>query len=280
MIAFLNTHRNPSRFREIPGLMEFFTGARAHAAKFGYTVELFDVHAPGITPQRLTSILKARGVRGVLVGPRWRTEPNIDFPWSEFSAVLVGESEYRQKLYRVCNHHTRSCAIALHALEDRGYRRIGLALRGDDEIKHGHSYLIGGEMFLRSSHRDATVVTWVYEDDSTAKIASWVAKNKLDAVVSLQPHFLDIVADLKTTDGAKVGYATLAIPPGKSWSGIDQHPVKIGAEAVNLLRNLLLSGERGETNYHRVLMIEGEWVDGTTARHLPEIAPMEDRSNV
>jgi LacI family transcriptional regulator len=273
-IAFLNMFRSPSLFREIPGLMDFFAGARAHAAQFGYTVELFDVHAPNMTIPRLIGILKARGVRGLLVGPRWRTEADIDFPWSKFSAVLVGESAYRQKLYRVCNHHTRSCSTALQALEDRGYRRIGLALLQDDEVKHSHSYLIGAETFLRSKHQRATVLPLIYErEPDAATIGDWVARNKLDAVVALQSQIADIVGGLKTAAGEPVGFGCLSVPPARNWSGIQQHPDKIGAEAVNLLRNLLLSGERGEATYHRVLLIEGEWVDGDTARKPGDVVP-------
>jgi hypothetical protein len=47
-----------------------------------------------MTGSRLSHILKSRAVRGVLVGPRWRTEPDMEFDWSAFSVVLVGEAEY------------------------------------------------------------------------------------------------------------------------------------------------------------------------------------------
>lgn len=270
-IAFLNTYTDPDLFRKIPGLMDFFTGAKSHAAKFGYTLELFDVHAPHMNPKRLVGILKARGVRGVLVGPRWHADPDIDFPWHEFSAVVVGDTDYRQKLSHVCNHQTRSCATALQALVDRGYRRIGLALQADDERQHGHAYLIGSEMFLRSANDDVAVVTWIYDHYSRPDVKAWVLREKLDAVLTLAgcSQFSDLIPMLRHATGERIGYANLCVPAGANWSGIRQSPENIGAEAASLLRHLLQSGERGTGSYHRVLLVEGEWVDGDTAAPLP-----------
>lgn len=270
-IAFLNTYTSPDLFREIPSLMDFVTGAKTHAAKFGYALELFDVHAPHMNPKRLVGILKARGVRGVLVGPRWHADPNIEFPWEEFSAVVVGDTDYRQKLSHVCNHQTRSCATALQALVDRGYRRIGLALQADDERQHGHAYLIGSEMFLRSTTDDVTVVPWIYDHYNQLDVKAWVSREKLDAVLSLSgfTQFVDLIPTLRDAAGVQIGYANLCVPAGSNWSGIRQSPENIGAEAASLLRHLLQSGERGVGSYHRVLLVEGEWVDGATTAPLP-----------
>jgi LacI family transcriptional regulator len=257
-IAYLNTYRDPDFYRKVYGLMDFFTGARDHAAQFGYTVEFFDMFALRMTTARLVNILKARGVRGILVGPRWREDPDFDFPWDEFSAVLVGQTECRHRLYRVC-------LTTLRTLVARGYRRIGLALDQDDEYLRS-----GGEMFMRSCPPGVAMIPRIFEGDPKVFAEDWIVKNQLDAVVSLQSGFAEIVPGMKTKEGAPIGYANLCIPPGKTWSGIQQHLDKIGAESVNLLRSLLLSGTRGEANYHRVLLIEGEWVDGSTTRPLKQ----------
>ena len=149
-IAFINTFSNPSLFDLTPGLSDFIAGAKRQARVFGYNVERFDNASLGAGSRRLAKILKARGVRGVLLGPRWRNEPDIEFPWDEFSVVLVGEAEYGPNLYRVCNHHLHSCSVALRSLEARGYRRVGLALLRGDESRRGFNYRLGMEQFLLS----------------------------------------------------------------------------------------------------------------------------------
>ncbi len=264
-IAFLNTFSDPDFFRRVDGFMAFFRGAKAEAARFGYRVEMFDARAKGMSEGRLASILKARGVRGVLVGPRWMNEPDIDFPWSEFSVVLVGEAAYGPNLNRVCNHHIHSCATALKALRDRGYRRIGIALFRLGEQRRSYDYLLGLDQVRRVGFEDVTVVPWLFEQLDLAATEAWVRDNALDAVIALSGQLGRHVITLPSPRGGRVAFAGLSLEKDVPWSGINQHLDEIGAASVYLLRDLLLSGHRGTLPRPRIVLVEGEWVDGTTA---------------
>jgi LacI family transcriptional regulator len=269
-VAFINTFADPSYLETIPTFANFLTGAKRRAQTFGYRVEEFRARSPGMTGTRLSHILKSRAVRGVLVGPRWRTEPDIEFDWSAFSVVLVGEAEYGPNIYRVCNHHVHTCATCLRELAARGYRRIGVLLYDFDESARGHDYLLGVDQYRRGQGDLAEVVVDLRNSAGIDWIPRWVRRHRLDAVVSLHSESWPVIRELRTRQGDPVGYANLDVPEGSNWSGMNQHSEQIGAAAVDLLRTLLHGGERGTAPAPRILLIDGTWVDGITARSRPD----------
>jgi LacI family transcriptional regulator len=269
VLAYINTFSDPTRMAAVPTFVHFFEGARRRAATFGYRVEEFRARAPGMSGARLSQILKARGVRGILVGPRWRTEPDIDFDWGSFSVVLVGEAEYGPNIYRVCNHHIHTCATALRELAARGYRRIGVHLFAFDELKRGHDYLLGVDQYRRDPVPQAEIVVDLVDRWEPKTLRRWIERHRLDAVVTLHVDAQPVVSAMSTPDRQPLGYANLDLPEGSGWSGMNQHPQEIGAAAVDLLRSLLHGGERGTAPAPRILLIDGSWTDGSTARHAP-----------
>lgn len=263
-IAFLNTFGDPVFFRGIQGFMAFVNGAKERAEKFGYRVEVFDVRAAGMTGSRLAEILKARGVRGVLLGPRWLDEPDIMFPWADFSVVLVGESVYGPNLYRVCNHHVHSCSTCLRVAVERGYRRIGVALFRRGEVQRSFDYLLGVDQFMRTGEHQVEIEPWLFESFDADATESWIRSKRLDCVVSLSAQVGRCVMAMPPVQGRRIGFAILSLEKDSPWAGIDQHLDQIGAASVDLLRNLLLSGERGAPLQPRILLIEGEWKEGNS----------------
>ncbi|MBC8041552.1 MAG: LacI family DNA-binding transcriptional regulator [Opitutaceae bacterium] len=263
-IAFINTFMEPGLMKRIEGFPEFVTGASMRAERYGYKVEVFEARAPGMTGARLADILQARGIRGILVGPRWRQEPEIDFPWERFSVVLVGEPEYGSNLHRVCNHHIHACSTALRHLAAKGYRNIGVALGAVHERTYGYDYLLGVDQFLRQCDSGIKVTSWLYEEWSEDEGEAWVNKHGFDAGVGLSSDPAELFLRKRTREGDRLGFASLSAHKCYPWSGISQHTEDISAAAMDLLRGLLLGGERGTSPRPQILLIEGEWVEGNT----------------
>ncbi len=263
-IAFVNTFTDPTLLTRIDGYRQFLEGARARALEYGYHVDVFEARANGMTAARLADILHARGITGVLIGPRWALEPPIEFPWERYTSVLVGETEYGPNLHRVCNHHPHSCATVLRRLADKGYRRIGLALQRSFEAKSGYDHLMGAEQFRLSDDRGVEVIPYLPEEWDDAECEAWAIRSGLDCVVSLSERPFRIVDRVRAPGGGKLGFALLTTIPGTPYSGINQHTVEIGSAAVDLLRGLLLDGQRGTVALPRVVLVEGEWFEGET----------------
>ncbi|MBC8009318.1 MAG: LacI family DNA-binding transcriptional regulator [Burkholderiales bacterium] len=262
VIAFINPYQNPKRIRRLAGIWDFVEGAKMRAITYGYRIEVFDAREPGMTDGRLSDILEARGIRGVLLGPTWGTEVQVALPWDKFFAVVLGVPESGPHLQRVCNHHHHGTYTALDVLASKGYRNVGVALVRRHELGTRYAYSLGAEQFRLEQRPGVNVTTWIYDVWNDDEARAWVEKNDLDAVVGLA--YDDIITSLRTAAGASVGYANLAIWPGVPLSGIDQHPQSIGGAGVDLLRGLMLSGTRGIASRPQTLLVDGEWKEGST----------------
>jgi DNA-binding LacI/PurR family transcriptional regulator len=274
-IAYIDTFSRPGLLHEIPTFRLFHEGAVARGHDFGYGMEIIRAREPGMSAARLGGILKARGIRGVLVGPRWWGEPDVELDWPEFSAVLIGEVNFGPKIHRVCNNHTHTCALALKSMSLHGYRRIGLVMLDAYEASRSYDFTAGVDRFRRENPDSPTSVEVKFfhdwdEKKSPAECVRWISEQKFDAVVSLTPEAGRCVVQMNASDKKNhIGYAILDWQEGSDWAGVDQNPREIGATAMEMLRSLMLDGERGVSQHPRTVLVDGEWRDGTTARTLP-----------
>jgi LacI family transcriptional regulator len=289
-IAFINTFReDPTLLARIPTYAKFLVGAAQQAERYGYRVEEFRAHGGGMTPARLDQVLKARGVRGVLVGPRWFDESELMLDWSAYSSVLLGESTHSAGIYRVCNHHPLTMELALTRLAALGYRRIGIELTQTYESVRHFDMLAGVEpaqrvlgdtvkfmVRIQPRHNFPEVATVpaaertglynaIIRERVMPEIQAWTLEQRLDAFVCLGGYSVIDMRAVRTTHRRPLGYARLDVHPDEGCAGVHQHSTEIGAAGVDLLRNLLHSGERGVTSRPRILLVEGEWLDGPSA---------------
>ena len=289
-IAFINTfQQDPSLLRRVPAFRQFLEGATEHASHFGYRIEEFRASDYRTGSARLDQVLKSRGIRGVLVGPRWFDEPEITLDWPAYSCVLIGETTYGAGIYRVCNHHPQTTELALTSLAARGYQRIGIEFLTNYEFVRHFDFLSGVGPAERQLGRNARVFVRVQPRQTVPgikdippekrdaysrdydnrhvlpKLAQWIRRDRLDALVTLQGYDPQRIRSIKTVTGQALGYARLDIQPTDGCAGINQHSDDIGRTAMDLLRGLLHSGERGVVPRPRIVLVEGEWIDGKTA---------------
>lgn len=291
IIAFINTfQQDPNLMKRIPGLRRFLDGANEQAANYGYRIEEFrasDYRGP--SSRRLDQVLQSRGIRGVLVGPRWFDEPEIELDWSAYSCVLMGETTYGAGIYRVCNHHPQTTELALSSMAALGYKRIGFDSMTNYETVRHFDFLAGitaaerkvdrsVRFFVREQERRSAPglekIPFEKRNDYSRdydnlhvlpKLEKWIWDKRLDALVSLHGYDPEQLRKIKTASGRPLGYARLDIEPGEGFAGVNEHGEDIGRASVDLLRGLLHSGERGVVPRPRIVLVEGEWVDGPTA---------------
>ncbi|MBC8008673.1 MAG: hypothetical protein H7067_01085, partial [Burkholderiales bacterium] len=131
--------------------------------------------------------------------------------------------------------------------------------------KRGFDYLLGVEQFRNERGGAIDVKVCMLREIDNAQVVAWARKNRLDAVVSLEPDFWSAVEALREQTGRAVGFACLSVLKGSSFTGIDQHYEEVGIASMELLRGLMISGARGVIPRPQMLLVEGEWVEGTTA---------------
>ena len=139
VLAYLTDSSIRSKWRSVEVYTRFFNGATNRAESLGYRLEEFWLRERDLTARRLSEILYARGIRGVVVGPLTSAHAHLNLAWEKFSASTVGYSLLQPNLSRASNDQYDSMLLALRELRKLGYERMGLMIRQDDDARvHYH----------------------------------------------------------------------------------------------------------------------------------------------
>jgi DNA-binding LacI/PurR family transcriptional regulator len=257
---------------KIPSTADFFAGAQERAQQVGYLIEKFWLRETGIK-NRLTSILNARNIRGVIIPPLPKPRSHLRLDWKHFSVVTFGYSLTYPRFNTVYPHHFRAMSQLMRKLRSLGYRRIGLALplSHDERVEHhwaGAFYF--EQQRLPPKERIPPLWTKDFQDFTESKFIPWFQQHKPEAIVSFYwaeiPNWLK---QLKLKIPQDVGFASPYVPPIEhSITGVQGNNKLMGAAAVDLLVEMLHRGDHGVPESPRHLLIEGTWFDGKTLRRV------------
>ncbi len=117
------------------------SGAVERAGRLGYHLDRIDARSYVGNSRSLTRTLVARGVSGVLLAPA--VDPagySGLLDWEKFAAVAMTYSLVEPHVHRVVTHHFDNAVRTFAQLGQRGFRRIGLAMTQDMELRANHSY--------------------------------------------------------------------------------------------------------------------------------------------
>ena len=107
----------------------FHSGSHARAASLGYRLEHFWLGEPGMSPRRLSDILVARGITGLIVSSHL---PEHDRPlqldWARFSAVKIDCLPREPDLHHVTNDQRAITQLAVRRILAAGSSRIGMVI--------------------------------------------------------------------------------------------------------------------------------------------------------
>lgn len=270
-LALVCALRTANGWREHPAptIRQMREGALERATRRGYRAQEFWLHRDGMSNERFSEMLHARGIQGLLISPLAEGDPTPQLAWKHFAAVCLSVPLPSLSITTVCNDHYFSSLQVMRECHRRGYRRPGLVLRRAHQHRfQGRweaGYLAGGAML--SGLRLAKPL---YVDDwaDVPRILGWLKREKLDVIIT---PAADAIADTLAAAGWRVpgdvGLALLACPePGSAHSGVYQNGRLIGALAVDTLISLVERHERGLPEQATTLMVEGQWNEGRTLR--------------
>ena len=274
VLAWLTNYRTEHGWRASACNRDYFDGASRRAAERGYRLETFWLAAPAMTPPRMSKILWARGIQGVLLPPQEHRCTTLDLAWPRFSAVTFGHSLVSPRLHLVGNHEYRTMNALFAELVRRGYERIGLVdLRAHDErVDHNWlaAYLVEQQRLApRNRLPPQLLPAW----DAGAFLA-WVRQCRPDVVVTKLPEVRRCLERAGFRVGQDLGVAFHSLDENSpGLSGMKKNAFQIGVMAVDLLVDMLHRGERGLPARPSLHMVEGSWSEGTTLRPPPPPAP-------
>jgi LacI family transcriptional regulator len=247
--------------------VEHFRGAVRRAKELGYEVGEFWLNQPGITQKRMTEILSARNINGLLMVNLPRARVRLKLDWSRFIAVTFGHQLVHPHLSSATTHHFRSMRLVMRRLKQLGYRRIGFAcwpriLESVDRNWTG-AYL-AYQMPLARPIPVYAARLW-----NKASFRQWLKKHRPDVVISNDFSILDWLREMGLRVPEDIGFAVPSHAPGpQACSGIDENNEMVGAMAVDMLVEMIQRGDRGIPQVPHCELIEGTWIEGSTVRRV------------
>lgn len=263
-LAWVTNDSTRGGWRDRPIAREFHAAAVEAARAAGYKLDEFWMRSPGMTGKRATSILRSRGIAGLLVAPQPDTPVPLAIDWTKFACVAFGYTVRHVAVHVACNHQFRSMQLALRHVTQHGYRRIGFVVLHSVHERVDRNWMAGYLATLPEERRLSPLVLprW----DALA-IAEWVRQQRPDAVVTPHPEILDALARAGRKVPDEIGVVFMNVPDRSGRrAGIYEDAGRIGRGAVEWLIDLVRRNQLGTPEVPQRLMFDGVWVEGKTLR--------------
>lgn len=254
-------------WRNISTFVHYFEGASQRAAELGYRLEEHDLAQPGMSPDRMEQILKARNIPGLLIAPQPEPLMRLELSLERFSSVAFGYSLVEPKLHMATHHHFRSTEILFRQLIARGYRRPGLVVEVDNELRVERIPSAAFQSEQRDLPESDRVPVLMEARLTKTAFLRWYRQWKPDVVIALWDHVYPWMIDAGLRVPDNVGLALLSVHKQDGFfAGIWENPRLVGARALELLVDSIHRAERGVPEVPSCLLIEGTWMEGRTVR--------------
>jgi LacI family transcriptional regulator len=286
IVAWITNYRTRTGWRTSACTRDYFEGASQRATERGYRLETFWLSEPGMTGQRMSSILSTRGIQGVLLPPQERLT-TIDLTWDNFSAVTFGYTLLHPRLHLVSSHEYRTIGTLFGELEKRHYQRVGLVNLREHDMRVDNNWLAAYFVEQTRLRPEDRIPPLLLEQWDAGHLLSWVKRYRPDVIVTRLPEVLRSLrrAGYAIPGDMGVAYHTLD-EKSCCFSGMKKNSYQIGVMAVDLLVDMLHRNERGIPLRPYLLMVEGSWVEGETLRKpsqsyaMPCVLPRSNWSTV
>ncbi len=265
-LAVVDIHE-ASHWPHGPFPRELIAGAKARAAEMGFSIAEF-VAGPNVLPlPRLDSILRSRGIHGIIVLPAWQLPDLSEIDWSGYAGIYTDEVTAGPELHSVSPDHYGSMLSILRLLEERGYKRPGLVLqRGRDE-RIRHRQRAAYSAWQTAAPGREIIPPLITDDDPDFKtdFTPWFRRHKPDVVLS---HFVETPEWMRACSPSDdTGFVLLnVVQRVVPCAALDLQPRILGARAVELVVGQILRGEFGLPDWPSRSLVQGRWVEGPTVR--------------
>lgn len=269
VIAYINPTPDPADARRYQAYRNFFDSSERRARELGFRLELICVPNGVKEAARITSMLKARNITGVIVGPVSAGRVALDMiDWSAFSAVKLGHSVRQPSLHTIAPERLKGMAMVMDELIARGYRRPGLML---EKRTDRNMDLQWSAAFMRHQERLARknrIPAHMTDGHVNEGMVEWIEKHAPDAIIVMGD---EKIPPLLKKSGIRVpedlGLVGLTQPnKGVAISGLAERSTEIGVAAVDFVVAMMNRQERGIPAFSQTLLINNGWQEGDTLR--------------
>ena len=276
-IAYLTNWETKLGWKETTAHPEFYAGALAKAEELGFKLDHFWMGEPGLSHTRMSKILQARGITGLIIASHERVaDAALHFDWSAFSAVKIDYLPHEPELHIVTNDQCNIVRLAMRHAQELGYRRMGCVMhRGWD---HAADHLWSAGFLAAQSQQVASehvpmhifpppepVEAWMAESKNkpvveTPAFAKWYKKHRPEVIISklsfVEPALKEL--GLKVPEDVAVIDLFLEEFDGDI-AGVRQNHHAVGEQAVELLAGQLHYHKYGLPEIPTTTQVEGTW---------------------
>jgi LacI family transcriptional regulator len=272
--ALLNANLDARAFTRHPTVPAYVAGCRRRAALHGYALDEFWLHDPALYGERLNRILRARGIRGVIVVGLMRDNrlpQRFSVTWQNHAVVVTGVRTRNPTLPFACADHHSLVLDAMEQARRLGYRRPALVLeQAIDTLVDGRfsAAFWLGQQSLPASDRLPIFVDVETARAEPALFHKWRERHRPDVILTLHTVVREWLQAAGLRAPRDLGLVQLELRRDcEDWAGIDQHNDLTGEAAVDMLISQLHNNDiLGMPSSPRATFIGGSWRDGGTVR--------------
>ena len=244
---------------------------RRRAEQHGYHAEEFWLGRGGMEPQRLSKILQARGIEGIIVSPQSSRMMCSQLDYAPFAAATFGFGLSEPSLHRAAGNMSLGIHLAVTALTSRGYKRIGLAITKWVDARAERVYSGAMLHFQQGIQKRDHVPILLFPHNDVSRcegvFRKWMKEHKPDALISFDTYVPDWLAKLGLRFPDDVGLVVHDwTDKMDGFAGIHQRREHVASAAVDLVATQLLQHERGVPEVPRQILIPPAWIEGQSIR--------------
>lgn len=244
---------------------EIIAGCEAAANALGFKVEPFILGRDKLSVRRLDTILRSRGIRGLIILPAGGSPDIADLEWAHFAGLYTDYIIEHPPLDSVCSDHFRSMVLALQKLQEYGYRRPGLVLNDAQDRRLLYRWEAAFSSYQEHHDDFEAVPPLIVNNCTQSEFTEWFHAQQPDVVMCHKTEALEWMeaagARVPETHGF-CGLNVLLSP--RPVAGLDLQPRLIGTRATDALIAQLHRNAYGVPETASTITIPALWCDGPT----------------
>ena len=261
-LGLLCVAKDPSELETVPTFRSWIEGCRARATEQGYGFDQLWVYEPGVSPERLVSILNARNIRGLAVVGFHEGEAisrEFDPIWHRSAAVAIGTRPVWPVLHFASNDQYVTAFRAVREAATLGYRRLGLCLASHVDNIVENKFSAGFHAAHQRLLLDQDVPVFDLQPRTKKSFTLWLERYKPEVILTVHTEVREWVTSLGLGVPEDIGLVQLDKSSETSdWAGMQQNSELIGRSAIDMVIGQIHRNESGLPPVQKSMLINEE----------------------
>ena len=246
-----------------PFFREFHMGAMEGLDDLGYRLETFRLREFEFNYRRLSKVLEARSIQGVIVSPPVKIVSLGQISWENLTGITLGYRLQSPQLHRVVCDQVAVIRMVLSNLEEMGYTKPFFAYRKgrDSHVGRRWSIALNGSIRLFPNITDYHS----YGGEADDEFLQQLKQSGCDCVIGLSYNFAVKLVESGLKIPADVGFVLLDRHDGPDHiSSVDQRPRSLGRLAARQMAGMLDRNEIGLPAEPYTITLDPLWHPGSS----------------